>query len=139
MRDRSFRDAQQTHQPAASALDRRHDGAALQREGAEGLRPARQDLRGLPRQVAGHGDLPRTFAAFSCILAQQQISPESINAAIAALRFFFTVTFERPDLVRPLTTVNKPRKVPVVLSQRRRYHARRLARWSESVGLRTSS
>ena len=39
------------------------------------------------------------------------------NAAIAALRFFFTVTLERPDLVLPLTTVNKPRRAPVVLSQ----------------------
>jgi integrase len=29
----------------------------------------------------------------------------------------FNVTLERPDLVRPLTTVNKPRKVPVVLSE----------------------
>ena len=27
------------------------------------------------------------------------------------------MTLERPDLVRPLTTVNKPRKAPVVLSQ----------------------
>ena len=50
-------------------------------------------------------------------MAQQQISAGSINAAIAALRFFFNVTLERPDLVRPLTTVNKPRKAPVVLSQ----------------------
>src|SRR5882757_7836314 len=50
-------------------------------------------------------------------LAKQQISPGSINAAIAALRFFFTVTLERPDLVRPLTIVNKPRKAPVVLSE----------------------
>jgi site-specific recombinase XerD len=49
--------------------------------------------------------------------AQQQISPWSINAAIAALRFFFTVTLERPDLVRPLRIVNEPRKAPVVLSQ----------------------
>ena len=31
-----------------------------------------------------------------------------INAAIAALRFFFTVTLEKPDLVRPLRTVTKP-------------------------------
>jgi integrase/recombinase XerD len=50
-------------------------------------------------------------------LAKQQISPGSINAAIAALRFFFTVMLERPDLVRPLTIVNKPRKAPVVLSE----------------------
>jgi integrase/recombinase XerD len=50
-------------------------------------------------------------------MAQQQASPSMINAAIAALRFFFTVTLERPDLVRPLRTVTKPRKAPVVLSQ----------------------
>src|SRR5271165_6095138 len=54
---------------------------------------------------------------FQLHLAQQQIRPGSINAAIAALRFFFNVTLERPDLVRPLTTVNTPRKAPVVLSQ----------------------
>ena len=39
---------------------------------------------------------------FQLPLAQQPISAGSINAAIAALRFFFTVTLERPDLVRPL-------------------------------------
>ena len=54
---------------------------------------------------------------FQLHLALQQISPGSINAAVTALRFFFTVTLERPDLVRPLTIVNKPRKAPVVLSQ----------------------
>ena len=50
-------------------------------------------------------------------MAQQQVSPSTINAAIAALRFFFTVTLERPDLVRPLRIVSEPRKAPVVLSQ----------------------
>ena len=54
---------------------------------------------------------------FQLHMAQQQISPGSTNAAIAALRFFFTVTLERPDLVRPLTIVNEPRRAPVVLSQ----------------------
>jgi integrase/recombinase XerD len=54
---------------------------------------------------------------FQLHMAQQQISAGSINAAVAALRFFFTVSLERPDLVRHLTTVNKPRKAPVVLSQ----------------------
>ena len=54
---------------------------------------------------------------FQLHLAQQQVSPWSINAAIAALRFFFTVTLERPDLVRPLRIVNEPRRAPVVLSQ----------------------
>src|ERR1700752_2200203 len=53
---------------------------------------------------------------FQLHMAQQQISPGSINAAIAALRFFFTVTLERPDLVRLLRIVTEPRKAPVVLS-----------------------
>ena len=54
---------------------------------------------------------------FQLPMAKQQMSAGSINAAIAALRFFFAVTLERPDLVLPLTTVNKPRRAPVVLSQ----------------------
>ena len=37
--------------------------------------------------------------------------------AIAALRFFFIVTLERRDLVRPLRIVTEPRKAPIVLSQ----------------------
>ena len=45
---------------------------------------------------------------FQLHMAQQQISAGSINAAVAALRFFFNVTLERPDLVRHLTTVNTP-------------------------------
>ena len=49
-------------------------------------------------------------------MAQQQVSPWTINCAIAALRFFFTVTLERPDLIRPLRLVTAPRRTPVVLS-----------------------
>ena len=47
---------------------------------------------------------------FQLHMAQQQIGAPTINAAISALRFFFTVTLERPDLVRPLRIVNEPRK-----------------------------
>ena len=54
---------------------------------------------------------------FQLHMAQQQISPGSINAAIAALRFFFTVTLERPDLVRPLRLMNEPRKAPVEIGR----------------------
>src|SRR5271166_1501302 len=68
-RDRSFRDVRQTqaHQLVAPAHDRRHDGAPFQGEGAEGLRPAREDLHGLPRPVAGHRHGAMTFAAINCI------------------------------------------------------------------------
>ncbi len=54
---------------------------------------------------------------FQLQMAKQQIGPASINSAVCALRFFFKVTLERPDLVRHLTPVQQPRKAPVVLSQ----------------------
>ncbi len=54
---------------------------------------------------------------FQLHMAKQQIGAPTINSAIAALRFFFTVTLERPDLVRPLRIVTEPRKAPVVLSR----------------------
>ena len=40
-------------------------------------------------------------------LHQTQIGmqPPSINSAVSALRFFFTVTLDRPDLARRLTVV----------------------------------
>src|SRR5260370_809840 len=47
---------------------------------------------------------------------QTGMQPPSINGAVAALRFFFTVTLDRPDLARRLTIVREPRRLPAVLS-----------------------
>jgi len=44
------------------------------------------------------------------------LQPPSINSAVSALRFFFTVTLDRPDLARRLTVVPYPRRIPAVLS-----------------------
>ena len=44
------------------------------------------------------------------------MQPPSINGAVSALRFFFTVTLDRPDLARRLTVVPYPRRIPGVLS-----------------------
>jgi integrase/recombinase XerD len=46
---------------------------------------------------------------------QSGMQPPSINSAVSALRFFFTVTLDRPDLARRLTVVPNPRGIPVVL------------------------
>ena len=40
----------------------------------------------------------------------------TINNAVSALRFLFTVTLDRPDLSRRLVLVRHPRKLPDVLS-----------------------
>jgi site-specific recombinase XerD len=47
---------------------------------------------------------------------QSGMQPPSINSAVSALRFFFTVTLDRLDLSRRLTVVPQPRRIPAVLS-----------------------
>src|ERR1700746_939128 len=47
---------------------------------------------------------------------QTGMQPPSINSAVSALRFFLTVTLDRPDLARRLTVVPQPRRIPAVLS-----------------------
>src|ERR1700732_4239344 len=51
-------------------------------------------------------------------LHQTQIGMQapSINSAVSALRFFFTVTLDRPDLTRRLSVVPQPRGMSGVLS-----------------------
>ena len=44
------------------------------------------------------------------------VGTPSINSAVSALRFLFSVTLDRPDLARRLTVVRRPRKLPLVLS-----------------------
>jgi site-specific recombinase XerD len=67
------------------------------------------------------GRSPDTAGAEDLRLFQQHmtkthVSPGVINATVVALRFFFKVTLERDDLVRRLTLVREPRRVPIVLS-----------------------
>jgi len=52
-------------------------------------------------------------------MTRNHVGAPSINCAIVALRFFFKVTLERPDLVRHLTFVHEPRKLPIVLSPKK--------------------
>jgi integrase/recombinase XerD len=47
---------------------------------------------------------------------QNGMQASSMNSAVSALRFFFGVTLDRPDMERYLTFVSEPRKLPVVLS-----------------------
>ena len=39
-----------------------------------------------------------------------------LNATITALRFFFAVTLDRPEVLDKMSSVREPRKLPVVLS-----------------------
>ena len=41
------------------------------------------------------------------------VRPPTMNSAVAALRFFFGVTLDRPELGRHPTFVREPRRIPV--------------------------
>jgi integrase/recombinase XerD len=45
------------------------------------------------------------------------VGPSTVNSSVAALRFFFRVTLDRPDMGRYLTVVPLPERLRTVLSQ----------------------
>jgi site-specific recombinase XerD len=55
----------------------------------------------------------RRFQVHQC---ESGVRPTTINCSVSALRFFFTVTLDRPDLSRRLVLARSPRKLPDVLS-----------------------
>ena len=48
--------------------------------------------------------------------SERGMNPPAMNSTVAALRFFFNHTVDRPDLARKLIRLRYPRKLPVVLS-----------------------
>jgi len=50
-------------------------------------------------------------------LVQSPLGASSVNSAMTALRFFFSITLDRYDLLKPLFRVEQPRKLPTVLTQ----------------------
>ncbi len=54
--------------------------------------------------------------AFQVRQREQGVQPPTMNGAVAALRFFFTTTCDRPEMARHLRLVKQPQKLPVVLT-----------------------
>ena len=59
---------------------------------------------------------PEDLRRFQLHQTETGVRPPTINGAVAALRFFFSVTLDRPEMARHLTFVREPRRMPVVLS-----------------------
>ncbi len=49
-------------------------------------------------------------------LVDQGVSSPTINATIRGLRFFFAITLERPQMLKRMSPVRVPQRLPVVLS-----------------------
>ena len=78
-------------------------------------------IRHVKNLTAFLGRSPDTATAEELRLYQLQLTeagvrPPTINSAVSALRFFFSVTVDRPAVTKSLTFVAEPRKIPVVLS-----------------------
>jgi integrase/recombinase XerD len=59
---------------------------------------------------------PEDVRAYQLHLSHEGVPTAATNSRIAALRFLFTMTLDRPDLSRKLVRVFQPRKLPSVLS-----------------------
>jgi integrase/recombinase XerD len=53
---------------------------------------------------------------FQLHLTSSGAGTPKINGTVTALRFFFDVTLDRPDIAKHLSFVYEPRKLPIVLS-----------------------
>ena len=109
----------QSVQPSVTPLRRR----MLEDMAMRGLREDTQrDYIRFVTSFAGFlGGSPDTATAedvrrFQVHQHESGAQPPTINSSVSALRFFFTVTLDRPDLSRLLVLVLHPRKLPAVLS-----------------------
>lgn len=53
---------------------------------------------------------------FQLHMVEHGVSSITLNATITGLKFFFGVTLDRPELIRKMSHVYQPRKIPVILS-----------------------
>ena len=81
----------------------------------------RNYLRDVGRFATWLGRSPHTASAedvrqFQIEQQQAGVPAPTMNSIVAALRFFFTHTLDRPDLARRLVRTKHSRKIPVVLT-----------------------
>jgi len=60
---------------------------------------------------------PEDLRQYQVQQSQSGLSPATINSSVSALRFFFRVTLNHPEMGRHLTLVPLPERLRVVLSQ----------------------
>jgi len=103
------------HQPTAPAHDRRHAHApACPKTQDIYLHIVREFARFLGRSP--HTATVEDLRRYQLYLVDHGTSAVSLNHAITGLKFFFTVTLDRPELMVRMQPVRVPRTLPVVLS-----------------------
>lgn len=87
-------------------------GAATQRNYIRAVK-ALSEFLGRSPATATAEDLRR----FQVHQSEAGAQPSAMNNTVTALRFFFRVTLDRPEMGRHLTLVRQPRKLPNVLNE----------------------
>lgn len=110
----------QSNTPAISPLRQRLiDDMNLRHFGHE---TQRNYLRDVGRLASFLGRSPDTATAddlrrFQIWQQSEGVPVPTMNSIVSALRFFFNITVDHPDLARRLVRLAQPRKLPVVLSR----------------------
>jgi integrase/recombinase XerD len=71
-------------------------------------------------QFLGHSPHSATaeeLRSFQLDLVNQGATTTTINGLLSGLHFLFDVTLNNPDVLRKMSTIYQPRKIPIVLSQ----------------------
>ena len=61
--------------------------------------------------------MPEDLRRFQVSQREVGVQPPTMNSTVAALRFFFTTTCDRPEMARHLRLVRQEQRLPVVLTQ----------------------
>jgi len=88
------------------------------------LKPRTQEdyIRSVKKLTRFLGHSPHTATAedlrqFQLFMTTHGDSTSTINSTISGLRFFFDVTLDEPKVMKKMSAIYQPRKIPVVLSQ----------------------
>jgi len=79
-------------------------------------------VRAVKRFADYLGRAPDTATAedlrlFQLHMVNEGASTTTLNATVTGLRFFFEITLSQPELLKKITHVSQPRKLPVILSR----------------------
>jgi integrase/recombinase XerD len=105
-------------QPTSPLRQRMIDDMVLRKLG---LKTQKQYIRAVKNLTQFLGRSPGTVTAedlrlFQLHMAETDVSSGTINATISGLSFFFKVTLDDPSLMRKMSPLHEPRKLPVILS-----------------------
>ena len=103
-----------SHRPVSALRERMIEDMSVRGFSEKTRNDYVRNVRAFPAFISRSPDTATAedLRRFQLHQTQSGMQPPSVNSAVSALRFFFTVTLARPDLARRLTVVRRPRRLP---------------------------